>query len=53
VLAEGIETDEVWQRLRAMSCDEGQGYLLARPMPAEELTSWVVAHVIGEPLTTN
>jgi EAL domain-containing protein (putative c-di-GMP-specific phosphodiesterase class I) len=53
VLAEGIETDEVWQRLRAMSCDEGQGYLLARPLPAEELTSWVVAHVIGEPLNTN
>jgi diguanylate cyclase (GGDEF)-like protein len=53
VVAEGIETEEVWQRLKALNCDEGQGYLLARPLPAEELTSWVVAHVIGEPLNTN
>ncbi|MDQ1615154.1 MAG: hypothetical protein QOJ60_1093, partial [Actinomycetota bacterium] len=31
VVAEGIETEEVWDRLKALNCDEGQGYLLARP----------------------
>jgi EAL domain-containing protein (putative c-di-GMP-specific phosphodiesterase class I) len=40
-VAEGIETEEVWDRLKALNCDEGQGYLLARPMPADELVAWV------------
>ncbi|MFB9241903.1 EAL domain-containing protein [Massilia antarctica] len=32
VVAEGIETDEVRQLLRDQGCDEGQGYLFARPL---------------------
>ncbi len=41
VVAEGIETAEVSERLAAMGCDAGQGYLIARPAPAEELTAWL------------
>ncbi|HSV51967.1 MAG TPA: EAL domain-containing protein [Burkholderiaceae bacterium] len=36
-IAEGIETLEQLVQLRAMGCDEGQGFLLARPMNAEAL----------------
>jgi EAL domain-containing protein (putative c-di-GMP-specific phosphodiesterase class I) len=43
VLAEGIETSEVWARLQALGCDEGQGYHLARPLPASELEVWIAA----------
>jgi EAL domain-containing protein (putative c-di-GMP-specific phosphodiesterase class I) len=35
-IAEGIETDEQLQRLRALGCDQGQGYLFSRPMPATD-----------------
>ena len=35
VNAEGIETEEQLALLRAIGCDEGQGYLLGRPVPAE------------------
>ncbi|HEY2767829.1 MAG TPA: EAL domain-containing protein [Solirubrobacteraceae bacterium] len=41
VVAEGIETTEVCERLTEMGCDTGQGYLISRPAPAEELTPWL------------
>jgi PAS domain S-box-containing protein/diguanylate cyclase (GGDEF)-like protein len=38
-IAEGIETVEQLALLRAMGCDEGQGYLLAKPMDGAALTA--------------
>ena len=37
-LAEGIETEEQAAALRAAGCELGQGYLYARPMPAEDFS---------------
>ena len=37
VIAEGIECESQRQHLCQLGCDEGQGYLLARPMPAAEM----------------
>jgi EAL domain-containing protein (putative c-di-GMP-specific phosphodiesterase class I) len=39
VIAEGIETEEQLNFLRLLKCDEGQGYLLGRPAPAEQINS--------------
>ncbi len=41
VVAEGVETQQVWQRLAALGCQLAQGYYLCRPIPAEQLTSWL------------
>jgi diguanylate cyclase (GGDEF)-like protein len=41
VVAEGIETQSIADRLRELRCDIGQGYLYARPMPAQEFAAWV------------
>ena len=43
VLAEGVETESQADRLRALGCDEVQGFLYARPMPIDELLAWLAA----------
>ncbi|TGK29020.1 EAL domain-containing protein [Leptospira gomenensis] len=35
VVAEGIETLEVAELMKAVGCDKGQGYFYSKPMPAE------------------
>ena len=37
VIAEGIETEDQLALLRNLGCDYAQGYLLAKPMPREEM----------------
>jgi EAL domain-containing protein (putative c-di-GMP-specific phosphodiesterase class I) len=36
VVAEGVEDEATWRRLDAAGCDVAQGYLIAKPMSAEE-----------------
>jgi EAL domain-containing protein (putative c-di-GMP-specific phosphodiesterase class I) len=37
--AEGVETQEQLEQLRALGCDQIQGYLFSRPRPAAELAA--------------
>jgi diguanylate cyclase (GGDEF)-like protein len=43
VIAEGVETVQQQMHLIAMGCSQAQGYLFARPMPAEQLEAWLQA----------
>ncbi|MEQ8816906.1 MAG: EAL domain-containing response regulator [Thalassobaculum sp.] len=43
VVAEGIEDEPTLEALRRLDCDEGQGFAIARPMPFEELRTWLQA----------
>ncbi|MDO8908532.1 MAG: EAL domain-containing protein [Pseudohongiella sp.] len=43
IIAEGIETDEQLNALVNLGCHYGQGYYIARPMPAESIESWIAA----------
>ncbi|MGW1027465.1 putative bifunctional diguanylate cyclase/phosphodiesterase [Streptomyces sp. NPDC002577] len=43
VVAEGVEDDETWERLRDLGCDAVQGWLVAAAMPADETTAWLRA----------
>jgi diguanylate cyclase (GGDEF)-like protein/PAS domain S-box-containing protein len=41
ITAEGVEDQSTLNHLSAWGCDSAQGYHLARPQPAQELTTWL------------
>jgi diguanylate cyclase (GGDEF)-like protein len=43
VVAEGIETQQQLEHLKALSCDFGQGYLFARPLEADKAIALVTS----------
>jgi diguanylate cyclase (GGDEF)-like protein/PAS domain S-box-containing protein len=42
VVAEGVETEQVWDRLKALGCTAAQGYYLSRAIPAPEFRAWLL-----------
>jgi diguanylate cyclase (GGDEF)-like protein len=41
VVAEGVETESTWDALHDMGCDIAQGYVISRPLPADQLSAWL------------
>lgn len=41
VVAEGVESEEQAKFLRLLSCDQMQGYLISKPLPFDEMTSYL------------
>ncbi len=44
VTAEGVETEACLDALDEVGCDTAQGYLLSRPLPADDAFSWLLRH---------
>jgi predicted signal transduction protein with EAL and GGDEF domain len=42
-IAEGVESAAIEERLRAMGCEESQGYFYSRPLPAAELDALIAS----------
>ncbi len=47
VVAEGVEHEAEAELLREAGCDELQGYLFGRPMPAAALAEWLTGRVVS------
>jgi diguanylate cyclase (GGDEF)-like protein len=43
-VAEGVEDEAVWDRLRELGCDVAQGWFISRPMDAAQATRWLLRH---------
>lgn len=50
VVAKGIETEEVRQKLRGLGCEYGQGFCFAQALPAQELEDWRDGRLAAEGL---
>jgi len=48
VVAEGVETAEQEAFLRAHKCDEIQGYLISKPVPADEFAAFLANHAVAQ-----
>ncbi|MDZ7872702.1 MAG: EAL domain-containing protein [Rhizobium sp.] len=44
IVVEGVETPEDAAILARLGCSTAQGYLFARPMPANALDTWITDH---------
>lgn len=43
-VAEGVESEPIWNALLGLECDRGQGYYLGRPMSADRIASKFTAN---------
>ncbi len=41
VVAEGVESTDVWDLLEMLGCDTAQGYFIRPPLPAASLAAWI------------
>jgi diguanylate cyclase len=41
MVAEGVETNLAYAELRRLGCDQAQGFLMSRPLPAAKLEQWL------------
>ncbi len=48
VIAEGVETAAQFEFLKRHGCEEAQGYLISRPLEAEELRAWWLGREQGD-----
>ena len=44
VVAEGVESERIWEQLKGFECTIAQGYHLTRPVPAPEFGEWLAAY---------
>ena len=52
IVAEGVETEAALLAVRAAGCDLVQGFLLARPMPKDDVAAWLATHRAGAMATS-
>ena len=52
-VAEGVESAEVWERLKAMGCDSAQGYYMSKPLTPEKFAEWMQTSPWGHALASD
>jgi len=48
VVAEGVESTDVWDLLEMLGCDTAQGFFIRKPLEPHELTEWLCSREWGK-----
>lgn len=49
VVAEGVEDQMAWDKLKGLGCDSAQGYYMSRPLPTKDFMDWLQRSKWGMP----
>ena len=49
VVAEGVEDQAAWDKLKGLGCDSAQGYYMSRPLPSVDFLAWLEKSPWGLP----
>jgi EAL domain-containing protein (putative c-di-GMP-specific phosphodiesterase class I) len=49
VVAEGVEDQAAWDKLKVLGCDSAQGYYMSRPLPSTDFLDWLRKSTWGFP----
>ena len=49
VVAEGVEDQAAWDKLKVLGCDSAQGYYMSRPLPSPDFLDWLRKSTWGFP----
>lgn len=49
VVAEGVEDQMSWDKLKGLGCDSAQGYYMSRPLPTNDFMDWLQKSKWGMP----
>ena len=41
IVAEGVESEEIWNALKACGCDSAQGHFFSPPLPSDSFREWL------------
>ena len=50
VVAEGVEDQAAWDKLKGLGCDSAQGYYMSRPLPSVDFLAWLQKSPWGIPI---
>jgi EAL domain-containing protein (putative c-di-GMP-specific phosphodiesterase class I) len=46
IIAEGVESEDTWDQLRELGVDYVQGYVMTRPLAADEFVDWLAGRTL-------
>jgi EAL domain-containing protein (putative c-di-GMP-specific phosphodiesterase class I) len=47
-VAEGVETESVFEQLGELNCDAAQGYFISRPAPVGHVLEWIARREVQQ-----
>ena len=51
-ISEGIESQDIWDKLKELNCDLVRGYLIYEPTPIDACREWITRNSADKPASS-